>query len=252
MRVFPRPFATTCLHFRKLALGFLAVCFLLQPLAVPAHADNPISEFFSALKDGQSAGRVQAAEYGLRRSFEARQISQQNFNAAETVSQRLVNQLESKHQGSSTFTWMENRMRTAILSDPPNHASDLQIAAALIYEEAAREVNQPKVGSPAGNPSAAPRREASATPATPATPAKPPLQAEPPNAPFQNEKSSFPSQVIPILVVVIAGIGGLVWFVRRRRKPVNVSYVQVKPPVSTGDAPPSEQVPAANRGTDGR
>ena len=243
MRVFPRPLAASPLHFRKLALGFVALCFLLHPLAVPAHADNPVSEFFSALKDGQSAGRVQAAEVGLRKSLEARQISQQNYNAAAQVSQRLVNQLESKHQGSGTFAWMENRMRNAILSDPPGHASDLQMAAALIYEEAAREVANPPR---AGNSPSVTRREESATPA------KPPLSREPQNQPPQAEKGSFPSQAIPILVVLIGGVSGLVWLMRRRRKPVNVSYVQVKSPVSAADSPPSEQVPATNRGTDGR
>lgn len=243
MRVSPRTLAFLHPYLRDLATGFFALWLVLQPLAAPAHADNPISDFFSALKDGQSAGRVQAAEYGLRKSFEAKQISQQYFNAAEQVSQRLVNQLESKHQGSSTFTWMENRMRDAILSDPPAHAGDLQLAAALIYQEAAREAANP---SKPGATSSAARHEESALPA------KAPRPVEPATLPPAQKKKLPPAQAIAVLGVLIGGISGLVFLMRRRQKPVNVSYVQVKSPVAPADASQSGQVPSTDRGTDGR
>lgn len=244
MRVCPRPLAFLHPYFRSLALGFFALWLVLQPFAGAAHAANPVLDFFSALKDGQSAGQIQAAEYALRQSFQARKISQQYYTAGEAISQRLVNELASKHPDSSVFAWMENRTRDSILSDPPNHASDLQAAANLIYAEAVRETaNPPKPGAAA---SATARRE------EPSATAKAPAPIEPASLPLQQKKKLPPAQAITILAVLIAGIAGLVFLMRRRRKPVNVSYVQVKSPAEPAAASQSGQVPATDRGPDGR
>jgi hypothetical protein len=222
---------------------------VLQPLAAPARANNPISEFFSAISDGRSAGRIEAAQFGIRQTFLAKKISQQYFDAADQVSQRLVDELAAQHPDSKTFAWVASHQKELILSDPPNHAADLQIAATMIYQEGLREeANASNPNSkPATRTPGAARREESTPAATKAT-----APFEPASLPSQPKKKLPPAQAITILLVFIGGIAGLVRLMRRRRKPVNVAYVHVKSPVEPADASQSQPLPAADRGTDGR
>lgn len=237
MRLFPRRRSTSSTILGKFVGAVFLPWIAIALLSIPARAENPVSEFFSALKDGQDAGRVEAAQYGFRQAPRSPSVSAQYLNAAEAVAQRLVNQLSAKHPGSQTFAWMANHTKDAILSNPSSHASDLQAAANLIYAEAAREAANPATS--AANPAATtgPNSQAEIPHQLPPLPARQPAS----------------SPALPIFLVLLAAvIAGALWLKVRRRKATKVSYVEVKSPVPAADASQTAQTFTANRGADGR
>jgi len=207
---------------RRLVLGAVAVCLILAPFAAPLHAQGG---FFAQVKaDGQNAAVFEAADYGLDQQRQAGKLSDHDYELAHQAEQRIMSRFASRHSGNPLFLYYEYTTKAQIINNRLQYGAVLLLAGMQIQQEESRpgtisgETTTRAAARPGGQTGAA------------------------------EQPSNSPRYVLAALgLLIVVGAGYLI-LGRRGRKPVSVSYVNVKsPPPGDGDLPADGEPPADPR-----